>query len=274
MDSKQFLKEMLEAGQRWIGGGGAGIVSQVKVEIGVHRYVTGHDFWSFWKAAANKDDLARVGEEVEARLREAGCNDKPMLGIKVTIHKDVLSRDTPYKAHLQEFVPAWQADAFELLVNHINEANLPFNEWFWGKVEYKANPYFVKQGEAGKKETDQNGNPRYPSIRVPVEKYANEAAARAAVGGSSTSTSAADNSQWSDTARKNYKDDLDDLAALASEVSEWYTKMVSGTPFANDAETYPLPTPLTPPAIKQKLAGYYDVETADIDLLMSLDVAF
>jgi hypothetical protein len=64
------------------------------------------------------------------------------------------------------------------------------------------------------------------------------------------------------------------LAALAGEVSEWYTKMISGTPFANDPENFPLPTPLTPPAVKKQLAESYAVETADIDVLMSLDVAF
>jgi hypothetical protein len=134
MDSKQFLKEMLEAGKKWTGGGGAGITSRVKIEIGLHRYVAGHDFWSFWKAAANAADLDRAGKELTGRLQQAGCSDVPMIGIKVTIDKNVLSRDEPYKADLQEFIPTWQEDAFELLVNHIYEGNLPFSEWFYGKV--------------------------------------------------------------------------------------------------------------------------------------------
>lgn len=268
MDSKQFLDSMLKAGEKWTGGGGSGVIGRIKIEIGLHRYVAGHDFWSFWKAAADAADLDRVGEELTGRLRQAGCSDAPMLGIKVTIAKDVLSRDEPYKADLQEFIPNWQKDAFELLANHIHEASLPFGEWFYGKVEYKANPFFVKQGEAGKKETDQNGNPRFPSIRVPVEKFANEAAARAAVGGGNASGgSAVTNSEWSDTARKNYPD-IKILTALGGEIATWYTKIMGGEPFAGDAENFPLPSPLTPPNVKKQLAAAYDVETADLDLLM------
>jgi hypothetical protein len=108
---------------------------------------------------------------------------------------------------------------------------------------------------------------------VPVKKFANEAAARAAAGGGGSSNTAIDDSQWSDTARSSYTD-IKTLSDLAGEISSWYTKMMGGTAFGNDAENFPLPTPLTPPAVKKQLAEAYVVETADIDILMSLDVAF
>jgi hypothetical protein len=73
MSSKDFLDRMRKAGEKYSGGGGGGVIGRIKVEFGLHRYVAGHDFWSFWKAAANEAELGNVNEELVGRLQKAGC---------------------------------------------------------------------------------------------------------------------------------------------------------------------------------------------------------
>jgi hypothetical protein len=266
MSSTDFLNKMKKAGEKFSGGGGQGIIGRAKIEFGLHRYVTGHDFWAFFKPTVSESEIDSVGKELQGRLREAGCNDEPAFGIKITIDKNILSRDEPYKADLQEFIPAWQKDGFDLVCDFIDKGSLPMNEFFYGRIQYKANPFSVKQGEAGKTETDQNGVARYPSIRIPVEKFANEAAARAAIGGTSNNQAASD-SQWSDTARANYPD-ISSIDGLANEILAWLEKAKNGIAFNNDTESYPLPNPATPPRLKRYIADIYDVEASDIDLLV------
>ncbi|MHC4752871.1 MAG: hypothetical protein ACYTFW_23750 [Planctomycetota bacterium] len=264
MSSKDFLDRMRKAGEKYSGGGGGGVIGRIKVEFGLHRYVAGHDFWSFWKPAADEAELVSVNEELVGRLQKAGCSDNPAFGVKVTIDKNVLGRDEPYKANLQEFIPAWQEDSFEMIMNYLEEANLPTSEWFWGRVQYKANPHFVKQGEAGKKETDQNGNPRFPSVRVPVEKFADEAAARASVTASDSSNVTSDDSKWSDLARKTFDGNMSALEKSEEEILAWVKNISEGKAMTG----YELPSPLTPVTAKKQVAEIYGIETSDIDLMM------
>jgi hypothetical protein len=268
MSSKDFLDRMRKKADDsgYSGGGGAGIVGRMMIEVGLHRYVAGHDFWSFWKPIPDIEEMDVIGQELSARLQEAGSTDVPVFGLKITIKANVMGRDEPYKADLQEFIPEWQADSFELIADSIEKNNLPIGEIFYGRAQYKANPFFVKKGEEGKTETDQNGKARYPSIRLPVEKFANEAAAKAAAGGSGSSANT--NSQWSEKARATYPD-LSVLEGFANEINEWLKKATQGIAYVNNAESYPLPeVPITPPKAKKYIADIYDCEPADIDMLI------
>lgn len=261
--SREFLNKMREEGKKHSGGGGAGIVGRVLIEFGLHRYVSGHDFWSFWKPTPDPDDVEDVKQELSGRLQQAGCGDSPNFGLKITIRKDVLGKDEPYKDDLKEFVPDWQEDSFGLVCDAMEQGNLLVHEEFFGRVEYKANPYFVKQGEAGKKDKDQNGNPRYPSVRVPVERFADEAAARAAVGGGSSSNG---NTQWSAKAMEAFANDEAAIEGSATEAYTWYKKALEEkVPYNNDAANFPLPSPPTPPNIKKYIATIYSLEAADLD---------
>ncbi|MHA1942451.1 MAG: hypothetical protein ACW97P_12155, partial [Candidatus Hodarchaeales archaeon] len=91
MSSKDFLREMKKAGEAYSGGGGQGIVGPIMIEFGLHRYVTGHEFWSFWKATSAPEEVNVIGEELQARLQAAGCSDAPSFGLRVTIKKNVLN---------------------------------------------------------------------------------------------------------------------------------------------------------------------------------------
>jgi hypothetical protein len=262
MSSKDFLDRIRKAGEKYSGSGGAGIIGRVIIETGLHRYVAGHEFWSFWKPVLDDKEMDVIGSELSARLQQAGCSDEPVFGIKITVKADVLGRDEPYKSDLQEFVPAWQGDAFELVCDAIEKGDLPIGEIFYGLVQYKANPFHVKKGEAGKTETDQNGKARFPSIRIPVEKFANEAAARAAA--SASGEQATTNSKWSETAQATYEGNMASLEDTADELLKYLELLKKGTPFPG----YDLPQPLTPVSAKKQIAEIYGIETTDIDLLI------
>lgn len=268
MSSKDFLDRMRKAGEKYSGGTGAGIIGRVLIETGLHRYVTGHEFWSFWKPVLDEKEIDTIGSELSKRLQEAGCTDEPTFGIKITIKADVLSKTEPYKADLQEFIPAWQEDAFNLICDAIEKANLPVGEIFFGQVQYKANPFHVKKGNAGKTEIDQNGKARFPSIRLPVEKFANEAEARAAAGGSSgASASASTSSQWSDTLRSNYPD-LATFDLNIANIQVGWDKIVENELPWKDAPA--LPQPSTTPNLKRYLAGLFDCASEDIDIVINM----
>ncbi len=262
--SADFLKRLKEeAEESGYSGGGAGTVARIIIELGLHRYVAGNEFWSFWKPLGDgENEMARVGKELTDRLKNAGCADSPQFGAKITIKKDAIGRD-PFKADLMEFIPDWQ-DGFELIVDAVNTLALPFNEVFYGRFQYKPNPHFVKKGEAGKTEIDQKGVARYPSIRLPIEIFANEAVARAAAGGSPQTTS---NTKWSHTAQASYPD-VSEIENTSGEILAWFEKAKEGVAYNNDAENFPLPVPPTPPALKKYIADLYFLEPGDIDMLI------
>ncbi len=268
MSNSDFLNRMRKAGEKYSGSGGAGIVGRILIEFGLHRYVTGHEFWSFWKPVIEENEMDIIAGELKARMQEAGNTDEPSFGVKITIKKDILSRTEPYKADLQEFIPAWQKDSFDLIYDAIEKSDLPVNEIFYGRIQYKANPFFVKKGEDGKTETDQHGVPRYPSIRLPVEKFSNEQTAKDAAGGSSSSVSTT--SQWSEKAFKAYnlKGDMSSLESSTAQILKCLKDAGEGIAFNNDAETYELPVPPTPPNLKKYIADIYNIESSDIDLMI------
>lgn len=258
MSSKDFLGKMREQAKEGGYVGGGDTVAKILIEAGLHRYVVNHDFWSFWKPLGDGDnEMKRVGEELKARLQEVGCNNSPVFGIKITVFKEVFGRD-PFKADLQEFIPEWQADTIDMISDALDTLGISIGKSFFGRFQYKSNPFHVKKGDTGKTETDKDGKACFPSIRLPVEKFANEAAARAAVGGSSANS----DSKWSDTARATFQDNMKSLEDSIQEIANWYRGVFKGEAM----QGYPLPSPLTPVTVKKQIANAYGIETSDIDI--------
>lgn len=179
-----ILREMHEAGQEFDGGQkGSGIVGRIKIEFGFHTYIENNDFWAFWRPYKTPPDKDEAYASACDAVTNAGGDLKQLRpGIKITVYADVLSRNEPYAMDLMEFTPAWQEGAYKMIYNSMLENELPFNDIFYGQVVYKANPYHVAKGEAGKTSEDQNGNPAYPTVRVPVQKFANQKEAQDFVG--------------------------------------------------------------------------------------------
>lgn len=269
-DLQDFLNEMKEEGKQFSSSGSLGVVSKVLVEFGLHRFVEGHDFWEFWTPVESAKEIKPKGAELAAKLKAAGSTETPSFGVRVTVRKDTLSANAPYKRDLVEFVPQWQSDAFALVEKHLVEADVPIGAEFYGQVKYLANPYHVAKGEAGKTEEDADGNPRYPSLRIPVKKFASETEARAFVEANG-SAAAAPKSPFSEKAMASYT--VQALQDSAKEIFEWLGKAKQGIAFNNDEKNFPLPKPATPPALKAYIAGIYQIEPTDIDLLQ-VDVPF
>lgn len=273
---REFLDQMREEGRKLSGGSTSlGMVGKVLVQLGFHQYIKGQnqDFWYYWAAVTTFDEMEAKAAEVNGKLRQDGASDNARFGVRVTVFKDVLSSDQPYKKDISEFTAEWQTESFNLVSESIIENDLPLGEVFWGQVKPKANPFHVAKGEAGKTDKDQNGNPRYPAIRVPVKKFANEAEARAFVEANGAKSS--DNlPPFSDTAKANYPD-LQSLVSCAEEIHLHLSKAQKGEAFMGDTENYPLPKhPVKPdelppplPLLKKYIAGIYSIEASDIDLL-------
>lgn len=268
MNIDQYLKDMDEKMAEFDNVPSLGIVGRVKVEFGFHCYIEGNDFWKFYRGFSKPEDTQAAFLSAKEAVGNAGGDAKKVRpGICVTIYADVLSRDMPYAADLREFTPRWQESSHNMILDAIRNSDLPVGEVFYGQVQYKANPYRVAQGEAGKVAKDRDDNPAYPVVRVPVQKFANEQEAKDFVGANSI----ADNDDtilpnFSELARSNYPDS-DSLKSSAEEISVWLAKAHQGIALNNDAENFPLPIPPTPGNLKKYIAAIYQIEASDIDLL-------
>jgi hypothetical protein len=269
---------------------GQGIITKVKMELGfgVSYLSDNQDKMKFWKPCSNRDEAAAIKAEIDDLLKHHkiknnfGGDQEAEYCLRVWVSGSNILNGEARDWDYNEFHADWSwkdkdgNTCFDMIVESAAKNGLFLNQEFWGRVRRPYNPFRVRQGDAGKisKYTNNQGQEvvDFPRFSLPVEVFENEQMARAAAGGSASST-VVDNSQWSDTARKNYQD-ISTLINLAGEIGSWYTKMIGGTPFANDGENYPLPEPITPPKVKTDLAKHYDVETADIDILMSMDIAF
>jgi hypothetical protein len=269
MDSKQFLKEMLEVGYRDGDKPTSKTIAKVKFELGYSGYCKGHSMVALFRSYQEPGKSLETIAAVKAHIKSLGGQSEAYMGVKFEVPiENVISFEAKYNK--VSFVRAEDEKAdFKEIFDAISELEIPINEWVW--IAYKSidSPTAVAKGEDGKFQPDDGSEARFRKIIVPVEKFANEQAARAAAGNSGGAVIAPDNSQWSDTARQNYTD-LSELANHASEIARFYAQVAGKNPITG----YELPDPLTPPTIKKQLAKIYMVETADIDILMSLDVAF
>lgn len=275
MSTKDFLKQMSEAGKKFDSGGGIGCVGRILVEFGFHGYPkvkgSGLDFWFAWRPATDIDDMERAKLDCQAKLNEHKAEVQARFGMKITIFKDAFTG--PYNRDLAEFIPEWSRNGliYNTVLDMLMENEIPVNEVFYGQAIYKADPYQMSLGEAGKIATDKDGNlfdpPRYPTIRVPVKVFKDEAAAKTFVAEQGNSRGI----EWSEVAVANFGSEgpSDDLQA---EIVKWYNEAKAGKPYANDATTYAgLPDKPTEDEAKEYICGCYSdhILPADIDLMLS-----
>jgi hypothetical protein len=223
MDSKQFLKEMLEVGYRDGDKPISKTIAKVKFQLGYSGFCKGHSMIALFRSYQEPGKSPEVKAAVKAHIKELGGQSEAYLGVKYEVpSENVISFKAQYDK--EHFVRAEdEEDDFKQILDAISELEIPVNEWAW--IAYKSidSPTAVAKGEDGKFET-RDGERKYRKIIVPVEKFANEQAARAAAGDGGGAVIAPDNSQWSDTARKNYPD-ISTLSSEAKDVSEWYSKI-------------------------------------------------
>jgi hypothetical protein len=253
MSSKDFLEQMREAGEKYSEELTFLTVARMKIQFGYSGFVTGERPANFFKPFEDPKDSERVSDEVTARLAKAGSKRKAVLAILFTIPEITNTNEkVTWDIEQVTFTSKNEDSEWQILFDTLAEGEFPIGEWFWGSYKNEVVGEYERDGETKK---------RYLSL--PVDKYKDEATAKAASGSSSASA----NSQWSETARANYPD-LSVLDELADEINEWLEKAKKGIPFNNDAENYPLPVPNTPPRSKAYVAEIYNIESADIDIMI------
>lgn len=173
--------------------GGGGIIATVRVETVYKGFVGGLDQSEAYRAVP-------VGASEEAKtaaksaLLELGA-EKPDYGVQIIAYRtNAVSRGkaVTWQADRYFFQASWNDACKSVVVPSIKEAgivNLPFAGW--ARIGFKPNPFNVAQGDAGKTDTDKDNKPRFPQVAYIVEVFANEDAARAAIGGEASESVAA-----------------------------------------------------------------------------------
>ena len=273
MSSLDFLNKMREIGDEFGKQGGAEFITQIKLEFGFYAYAGPDiDRMRFWKRCEDMKEAGIIKAEVQADLDHAEIKEQPDFCLHIFANGNCLGRD-PKGFDDNLFIAKWQWDTKQdgietcasLIFASMEENKLPFGELFWGKYQLKSNPYHVNLGETGKKESKKEpGKFYWPTFVLPIYKFANEAEAQAAVGGDSQATN---NGKWSATALANYSDPTQ-IESSTEEILKYLKNAEKGIPFNDDADSYPLPVPLTPPNVKKYIADIYLIEPSDINLLI------
>lgn len=265
MSSSDFLKAMKKAGEKYSAKPDFKTVGRMKVSFGYSGMVKGHSMMSLFKPFGNPADAESVSQEVSAHLVNLGGKPEAILGVLVKVPVDtILNFEAEWG--FERLVNIGEKEDYETICDAIDKLDLPINEWFWCSYQTIESPTAVAKGESGKFKNRNSGEMVYPKIAIPVGKFDNEAAARAATGASGSTT---DNTKWSDTVRKNFKN-VQDFEKNISEIQMWYNKAIEGVPYFKDAENYPLPSPATPPKLKKYIADLYDCEPVDVDIALTM----
>lgn len=271
---------------------GQGIITKVKMELGFGvSYLSDNtqDKMKFWKPCSSRDEAAAIKAEIDNLLKHHniknnfGGDQEAEYCLRVWVSgKDILNgepRDWDYNEFHAEW--SWKDSdgdtCFDMIVDSSDKNGISLGKTFWGRVRRPHNPFKVRQGDAGKtnKYTNNQGQEvvDFPRFSLPVEVFENEQAARAAAGGSVSST-VVDNSQWSDKARTNlFPDGLTENDQ--NEIFDWYTKILNGTPWPGQELPYEdkAPDGLKQRLTKKEVAKQYQIEVADVDLVL-LDRVF
>ncbi len=262
-----YLKKMKEAGKE-NDSSSEGFVGKMTISFGFSGYVVGSKFGDYIRTYSDPNNATAVADKLNAELKRLSAFPAKF-GLLTVINKDLVGKS--YDNDLIDFITEYKQEDYNLLIAAVTKLNLPIDQEFWCRFQYQESPWSKAKGEEGKKvRTNKEGEEEkvYPLIRVPVEVFANEEAARAVVG----------DSRWSDTAKANYFD-TNDINNLSGEILEWLEMAKEGTAYNNDAENFPLPVPPMPPVpknikqhidnVKQYIATIYQIESSDIDQLIS-----
>lgn len=166
-------------------GGGGGPVGRVRVEMGYKVFVQGMYENSFVVCGDFNDKAQRAAaqDKAQAILNEHGKGDKtPQAAIRITQYKDgVLNwKVENWKGNRYHDYPLWQDDTREIVLPSVEEHLAPadLGKDIWVRLG-------VKDTLTDRTEDDGKGNKRPVRINYIVERFADEAAAQAAVAGAS-----------------------------------------------------------------------------------------
>lgn len=225
--AQDYLDQMNKAGKE-ASSGGTGIIAQITIEFGWHRYVEGVDFHAPFTPVKNPDDMLDAKQRCVDFLRENGSQGWPTFGVRMTVHKEEIltGEKRSYAGDLRDFVASFQEGAYGIAMQGLAESECPVGVKFWGRVKSRNDPYAVDKGEEGKTERDQNENKVFPRIRYVAEAFANREEAQAASGNSDATpqqlasamilSATATNANWT-------------LASLSDEAQNLH-KLVAGRP--------------------------------------------
>jgi len=167
--------------------GGGGIVCQAVIETGYKVYVGGLDqVETFFPARAN-DKKDRRAAKVKADKLAADYNARASRwSVQIRAKRDTaVVRGQPATWQGDRFfvTNSWTEACKEVVVPSLKAAGIAQLPWEgWCRIGFKPDPYKVSLGKAGMTDTDQDGNPRFPQVAYIVEVFADETAARVAVG--------------------------------------------------------------------------------------------
>ena len=173
-----FWKEYEQATEQE--GGGGGIVTKALIETGYKVYVSGLDQADTFFPAAPGDDAAR-----KAAKSKAQALGKANWGIQIKAYRDtavVRGRAATWQADRHFNTDSWTSAAKEVVVPSLRQAGIVLPWEGWCRIGFQPDPFKLEKGEVGMTDQDQDGNPRYPQVAYITEVFADEAAARAAVG--------------------------------------------------------------------------------------------
>lgn len=210
--------------------GGGGIVARARIETGYKVYVKGHDQVDTFFAAS-----AASESEMKTAKASASALGQPKWGIQIRVYRDsAVVRGAPATWQSDRFfnTDAWTDASKEVVVPSLKGSGVEKLPWEgWCRIGFQPDPFKLEQGEAGMTDSDQDGNPRYPQVAYVVEVFADEAAARAALGTQPETASVGGvtvvvpNEDWTPEAWKSVWPDLlkaqKDGKSLAQIAKEW-----------------------------------------------------
>jgi len=184
-----FWDEFEQVDQEERGSGGGGIVGEAVIQLGYKVYAAGtSNEESFFPIAeiGNEKSRAEAKAKAQAYAREHGAQGRPEWALQIRVKRNgAHSAGQPVSWSQDRFfvTPTW-TDAFKDVVKPSlaeRDIELPYTGWV--RIGFKPDPYREAQGEAGKVDMDQDGNPRFPLVAYITEVFTSKEDAMAAVGG-------------------------------------------------------------------------------------------
>lgn len=168
-------------------GGAGGIVGLATIETGFKVYVAGVTQEESFFAADARNKTARAAAKSASKKfgDEHGAARDAQWGIQIRVAKNSAfsgGKAATWKDDRFFNTDAWTSACKEVVIPALkqHELALPFTGWV--RIGFKPDPYKEAQGEAGKTDSDMDGNPRFPLVAYVTDVFPNKAAAIEAVG--------------------------------------------------------------------------------------------
>lgn len=259
-------------------GGGGGIVALCDIAVGYKVYAPGvPQADAFFPAIPGNETSLKTAKASADALALVHQVKVSRFGMQITAHRDgALSQGKPvtWTTPARYFNADVWTEAYKGVMGpSVKAAGIAVLPWTgWARIGFKPDPFKAAQGDAGKTDTDQNGNPRFPQVAYVVEVFPDEATAKAS-GATDTPAPASNGTEpvWKPES-EGWK--AEDLQAIGPQlVTELQTK-----PLTQVAAEYSLTigdalialgehkTKLPPVAV----AGKYKVDVAEVSKVRDL----